>query len=232
MVDEQKIHKVLIVDDHTILREGLCQLINSTTGMTVCGTAKNAHEGFELIEKTKPDIVLVDISLPGKSGLELIKDIHTVYPDIAIFVLSMHEESLYAERVLRAGARGYLMKSEGGEKLIAALKKVIAGGISVSDHVANRILQGVSGKRRSLSISPIEALSDREFEVFQLIGKGYGSRQIAEQLSLSVKTVEAYRASIKQKLYLKSGPQLVHYAISWQQSQTSGVDTDTLSAKN
>lgn len=228
----EKVHKVLIVDDHAILREGLIQLINSTSGLSVCGAAKNAHEGFELIEKTMPDVVLVDISLPGKSGLELIKDIHAAYPDIALLVLSMHEESLYAERVLRAGARGYLMKNEGGQKLIAAIQKVLAGGISVSERVANRILQGVSGKRKALSISPIEALSDREFEVFQLIGKGYGSRQIAEQLSLSVKTVEAYRASIKQKLYLKSGPQLVHYAISWQQSQTSGIDSESSPVKS
>ncbi|TFE73282.1 response regulator [Methylacidiphilum caldifontis] len=231
MNSEPKVYKVLIVDDHTILREGLIQLINSTAGLSVCGAAQNAHEGFELVAKTKPDIVLVDISLPGKSGLELIKDIHAAYPEVAIFVLSMHEESLYAERVLRAGARGYLMKSEGGQKLIASIQKVLAGGISVSDQVANRILQGVSGKRKALSISPIEALSDREFEVFQLIGKGYGSRQIAEQLNLSVKTVEAYRASIKQKLYLKSGPQLVHYAISWQQSQTSGVDSESTPIK-
>ncbi len=211
--------KVLIVDDHALVSEGIAQLIGAKGGLTVCGTAASAHEGFDLVAKTKPDLVIVDLSLPGKSGLELIKDIHAAYPEVAILTLSMHEESLYAERALRAGARGYLMKSEGGQKLLEGIQRVLEGGIFVSESVASRVLERFSGRRAKPMLSPVESLSDREFEVFLLIGRGLGTRQIADQLHLSIKTVEAYRGSLKEKLKLASGPELVHYAISWQQSQ-------------
>ncbi|QSR85342.1 response regulator transcription factor [Methylacidimicrobium sp. B4] len=211
--------KVLIVDDHALVSEGIAQLIGAKGGLTVCGTAATAHEGFDLVGKTKPDLVIVDLSLPGKSGLELIKDVHAAYPEVAILALSMHEESLYAERALRAGARGYLMKSEGGQKLLEGIQRVLEGGIFVSNSVATRVLERFSGRRATPTLSPVESLSDREFEVFLLIGRGLGTRQIADQLHLSIKTVEAYRGSLKEKLKLASGPELVHYAISWQQSQ-------------
>ncbi|MGD9896738.1 MAG: response regulator [Candidatus Methylacidiphilaceae bacterium] len=212
--------KVLIVDDHALVSEGIAQLIGARSGLVVCGTASTAYEGFDLVVKTKPDLVLVDLSLPGKSGLELIKDIHASYPEVAILTLSMHEESMYAERALRAGARGYLMKSEGGQKLLEGIQKVLSGGMFVSEAVATRVLERFSGRRAlTPTLNPVESLSDREFEVFQLIGRGLGTRQIADQLHLSIKTVEAYRGSLKEKLKLASGPELVHYAISWQQSQ-------------
>ncbi|MDD4932222.1 MAG: response regulator transcription factor [Methylacidiphilaceae bacterium] len=211
--------KVLIVDDHALVSEGIAQLIGAKNGLTVCGTAANAHEGFDLVVKTKPDLVIVDLSLPGKSGLELIKDIHASYPEVAILTLSMHEESMYAERALRAGARGYLMKSEGGQRLLEGIQRVLGGGMFVSDTVATRVLERFSGRRAKPTLNPVESLSDREFEVFQLIGRGLGTRHIADQLHLSIKTVEAYRGSLKEKLKLASGPELVHYAISWQQSQ-------------
>ncbi|CAB4243781.1 DNA-binding response regulator, NarL family (REC-HTH domains) [Methylacidimicrobium sp. AP8] len=211
--------KVLIVDDHALVSEGIAQLIGTKGGLTVCGTAATAREGFDLVTKTKPDLVIVDLSLPGKSGLELIKDIHAAYPEVAILTLSMHEESMYAERALRAGARGYLMKSEGGQRLLEGIQRVLEGGIFVSESVASRVLERFSGRRAKPTLNPVEALSDREFEVFLLIGRGFATRQIAEQLHLSVKTVEAYRGSLKEKLKLASGPELVHYAISWQHSQ-------------
>ncbi|VVM06635.1 response regulator [Methylacidimicrobium tartarophylax] len=211
--------KVLIVDDHALVSEGIAQLIEARSGLTVCGTAANAHEGFDLVAKTRPDLVIVDLSLPGKSGLELIKDIHASYPEIAILTLSMHEESMYAERALRAGARGYLMKSEGGQRLLEGIQRVLDGGMFVSEAVATRVLERFSGRRAKPTLNPVESLSDREFEVFQLIGRGLGTRHIADQLHLSIKTVEAYRGSLKEKLKLASGPELVHYAISWQQSQ-------------
>ncbi|CAI9086066.1 DNA-binding response regulator [Candidatus Methylacidiphilum fumarolicum] len=224
---ETKKRGVLIVDDHAVLREGLAYIIGTDPSLCVCGMAENAQKGFELVEKLKPDIVLVDISLPGKSGLELVKDIHAIYPEIPILVLSMHEESLFAERLLRAGARGYLMKSEGGEKLLQAINRILEGNIFVSDEISSRILEGFTGKKSSpFKASPLGKLSDRELEVFQLIGKGLSSRQIAEQLHLSIKTVEAYRASIKQKLKLQSGTELVHYAISWHQTNISSGQTD------
>ncbi|VVM06833.1 Oxygen regulatory protein NreC [Methylacidimicrobium cyclopophantes] len=211
--------KILIVDDHALVSEGIAQLIGAKSGLTVCGTAATAHQGFDMVAKTKPDLVIVDLSLPGKSGLELIKDIHATYPEMAILTLSMHEESMYAERALRAGARGYLMKSEGGQRLLEGIQRVLEGGMFVSESVATRVLERFSGRRANPSLNPVETLSDREFEVFQLIGRGLGTRQIAEQLHLSIKTVEAYRGSLKEKLKLASGPELVHYAISWQQSQ-------------
>ncbi|QSR88698.1 response regulator [Methylacidiphilum caldifontis] len=213
---------VLVIDDHAILLEGIAQIISSDPSLKVIGMAQNAQKGFELVEKLKPDIVLVDISLPGKSGLELVKDIHAIYPEIPILVLSMHEESLFAERLLRAGAKGYLMKSEGADKLLHAIHKILEGNIFVSDEISSRILEGFTGKKSSpFKSSPLGKLSDRELEVFQLIGKGLSSRQIADQLHLSIKTIEAYRASIKQKLKLQSGTELVHYAISWHQTNIS-----------
>lgn len=211
--------RVLIVDDHPMMREGLAQLIDHEPDLCVCGQADRAAQALEVIAADLPDLVLVDISLPDRSGLELIKDAHALYPHLPLLVVSMHDESLYAERVLRAGGRGYVMKQEGGKKLMLAIRQVLSGQIYVSEKMSAKILEIFSGRRSGALHSPVERLSDREFEVFQLIGQGQGTRQIAQHLHLSVKTVEVHRANIKRKLELKSGADLVRYAIRWTEAQ-------------
>lgn len=211
--------RVLIVDDHPMMREGLAQLIDHEPDLCVCGQADRAAQALEVIAADLPDLVLVDISLPDRSGLELIKDAHALYPHLPLLVVSMHDESLYAERVLRAGGRGYVMKQEGGKKLMLAIRQVLSGQIYVSEKMSAKILEIFSGRRSGALHSPVERLSDREFEVFQLIGQGQGTRQIAQHLHLSVKTVEVHRANIKRKLELKSGTDLVRYAIRWAEAQ-------------
>jgi len=213
--------KLLIVDDHPMMREGLAQLIGHESDLSVCGEAGNATDALGLVEKLRPDLTLVDISLPDKSGLELIKDLHNLHPGLPVLVISMHDESLHAERALRAGARGYIMKQEGGEKMMEAIRQVLAGQIYVSQKMSARILEAFSGRRAKASRSPIERLTDREFEVFRLIGQGVGTRDIARHLSLSVKTVEVHRANIKHKLGLKGATELVRHAVRW--VETSGA---------
>ena len=171
-----------------------------------------------LVGTSKADLIIVDISLPDKNGLELIKDIRALFPDLLILVVSMHDESLYAERVLRAGARGYLMKQEGGKKLMEAIRQILAGQIYVSEKMSATILEIFSGRRNHDGGSPMERLTDREFEVFQLVGEGRGTREIAAHLHLSVKTVEVHRAHIKKKLHLKNGTELVRCALRWSES--------------
>lgn len=211
--------KVLIVDDHPIMREGLAQLINHEADLAVCGEAENARQALELIATAHPALVLLDISLPDKSGLELIKDIHAVHPEVLVLVISMHDESLYAERILRAGGRGYIMKQEGGRKLLQGVRQVLSGQIYVSEKMSARILEIFSGRNSTKDGSPIECLTDREFEVFQLIGRGKGTRQIAGQLHVSVKTIEAHRANIKAKLSLATAPELIRFAVRWMELQ-------------
>jgi DNA-binding NarL/FixJ family response regulator len=210
--------RILIVDDHPMMRQGLAQLINSEPDLAVVCEANDASQALGLVSREKLELVLVDISLPGRNGLELIKDIHTLAPDLLILVVSMHDETLYAERVLRAGGRGYVMKQEGGKKLMAAIRQVLDGKIYVSEKMSARILEIFSG-RRGETASPMEKLSDREFEVFQLIGQGKGTRDIADHLHLSVKTVEVHRANIKQKLNLNSATDLVRQAVRWAEAQ-------------
>jgi DNA-binding NarL/FixJ family response regulator len=212
--------KILIVDDHPMMREGLKQLIENEPDLAVCCEAERAGEVLDRIGDAGPDLVLVDITLPDKSGLELIKDIQAICPGLAILVISMHDESLYAERVLRAGGRGYIMKQEGGKKLMQAIRQVISGQIYVSDKMSAKILEIFSG-RRSESSSPIEKLTDREFEVFQLIGEGASTRDIARKLHVSVKTVEVHRVNIKEKLALKTAAELIRYAVRWVEAQQS-----------
>ena len=207
--------RILIVDDHPMLRHGLAQLINSEPDLTVCCEADTARQALAAIGQSKPDLALVDISLPDKSGLELIKDLHALYPELRVLVVSMHDESLYAERVLRAGGRGYLMKQEGGKKLMEAIRHVLSGQIYLSEKMSARILEIFSGGRRDGTGSPVGRLTDREFEVFQLIGQGKGTREIAGHLKLSVKTVEVHRARIKEKLGIKSATDLVRFAVRW-----------------
>ncbi len=210
-----QIKKVFIVDDHPIMRHGLAQLIATEPNLQVCGEAADAFQAMEIIGTAKPDLVLADISLPGKSGIELIKEIHSAHPGIAILVLSMHDESLYAERVLRAGGRGYIMKQEGSQKLTEAIRQVLDGHIYVSEKISCRILEIFSGRRTKTSVPSVENLTDREFEVFQLIGKGVGTKEIAQQLGLSAKTVEVHRLNIKAKLGLKTAAELIRYAVRW-----------------
>ena len=212
--------RILIVDDHPMMRQGLAQLINSEPDLTVSCEADTARQALEAIGQSKPDLALVDISLPDKSGLELIKDLHALHPELRVLVVSMHDESLYAERVLRAGGRGYVMKQEGGRKLMEAIRHVLLGQIYVSEKMSARILEIFSGGRRDGTGSPVGRLTDREFEVFHLIGQGKGTREIAEHLKLSVKTVEVHRARIKEKLGIKSATDLVRFAVRWADVQT------------
>ena len=209
--------RILIVDDHPMMREGLRTLISREHDLAICGEAETAGQALDAVANLKPDLVLADISLPGRNGVELIKDIRTLQPAVLILVISMHDESLYAERVLRAGARGYIMKQESGPTMIQAIRQVLAGRIYLSGKMSARILENVAGKRAKAS--PIERLSDREFEVFQLIGRGKSTVQIAEELHLSTKTVEAHRAHVKAKLDLKTMPELISFASRWGETQ-------------
>jgi DNA-binding NarL/FixJ family response regulator len=212
--------RILIVDDHPMMRQGLAQLIGNEPDLVVCSEAENAREALEAASKHLPDLMLADITLPDKSGLELIKDIQAIHPGLAVLVISMHDESLYAERVLRAGGRGYIMKQEGGRKLMEAIRQVLSGQIYVSEKMSARILEIFSGRRSETSRqSPLGNLSDREFEVFQLIGQGKGTQQIAQKLHLSVKTVEVHRVNIKAKLKLESAPELIRFAVRWVEAQ-------------
>jgi len=217
VVTAKQKNRIFIVDDHPIVRKGLTQLINQEPDLTVCSEAENAEIALELLKKVKPDLAIVDISLRG-DGIELTKLIRARFENIPVLVVSMHDESLYAERALRAGARGYIMKQEAIEKMMEAIRKVLRGELYVSERVsANIVKRFVDGKAEGVS-SPEELLSDREMEVFQLIGQGFGTRQIADQLHVSVKTVETYRANVKEKLNLKNATELMKHAVHWIES--------------
>ncbi len=211
--------KIIIVDDHPIIRKGLSELINQEDDLVVCGQAEDAYEAMEVIKTLKPDIAVVDISLKETSGIELIKDVRTQYPNLPVLALSMHDESLYAERALRAGAKGYIMKAEAAEKVITAIRKVLSGELYVSDRMSAKMVRKLVGSGPAIGTSPIDRLSDRELEVFLLIGQGRGTRQIAEKLHLSIKTIETYRAHMKEKLNLENAAELLQYAIRWVNSQ-------------
>jgi DNA-binding NarL/FixJ family response regulator len=211
--------RLMIVDDHPIVRQGITRLINYEEELFVCGEAGNAKEALELVEKEKPDLVIVDISLKGRSGLELIKDLRMRYQELPVLVVSMHDESLYAERVLRAGAKGYIMKQEPPEKVLDAIRQVLSGKIFVSEKMREKMLQRYVLGSSQKNISAVDRLSDRELEVFRLIGKGMGTRLIAKELDLSIKTVETYREHIKEKLNLENSSKLLQYAIDWVQNE-------------
>ncbi len=214
--------RILLVDDHPMMREGLTQLIQHEADLEICGEAGDANQALEKINALKPDLVLSDITLPGKNGIELIKDIHAMHPDLLVLVLSMHDEALYVERVLRAGGRGYVMKQEGGKKIMDAIRQVLSGQIHVSEKMSSKILEIFSGRRSDVATSPIEKLTDREFEVFQLIGEGLGTKQMADKLHLSAKTIDVHRANIKAKLQLGSVAELIRHAVRWVESQNPG----------
>ncbi len=210
---------ILIVDDHPIVRQGLAELVNHEEDIEVCGQAEDAYQAMKAVKELKPDMAIVDISLKETSGMELIKDLNSQYPNLPVLALSMHDESLYAERALRAGARGYIMKDKATEKVIMAIRKILSGEIYISDKMASKMVRKLVGSSAEINASPIERLSDRELEVFQLIGKGFGTRQISERLFLSIKTIETYRAHIKEKLNLADAAELLQYAIQWVNSR-------------
>ncbi len=210
--------RILVVDDHPMTREGIVQWIRGEPDLEVCGEAETSARALEIVTRRKPDLVLTDIGLPDKLGFELIKDIKAFRPETLILVISMHDETLYVERVLRAGARGYITKAEGGEKLLQAIRRVLGGEIYVSERMSARIVEAFSG-HYSGKRSGIELLSDREFEIFQLLGRGLSSQKIGAKLHLSVKTVDAHRANIKRKLPINSSAELISYAARWTAQQ-------------
>lgn len=206
---------VLIVDDHPLLRQGLALLINQQQDMRVCGEAEEAQAALQCVAQKKPDIMILDISLKGPDGLELLKSIRALDPDLPVLILSMHDEAIYAERALRARANGYIMKQEATEKVLVAVRRILNGDVYLSDSMSKKMLQHYIDGAPSILQSRIAALSDRELEVFRGIGEGRGTREIAEQLHLSIKTVETYQAHIKEKLSLRSGRELIQHAIQW-----------------
>jgi DNA-binding NarL/FixJ family response regulator len=208
-------HSVFIVDDHPLVREGLTNLINGQSDLIVCGEANNSAESIEGIARALPDVAIIDISLTNESGLELIKHLVKQFPQVAIIVLSMHDETLYAERALRAGARGYVMKHETSKSVLASIRRVLDGDIYVSERIVNRMALRLSSARRSVASSPVERLSDRELEIFQLLGQGRTPSEIARDLNLSLKTVQAYCARAKEKFGVNSLTELLRAAIRW-----------------
>jgi len=212
--------RVLVIDDHPIVREGLVQIICREPDLTVCAQASNAAEALHALRASCPDVVILDLTLNGSSGLGLLKDIRARWANLPVLVLSMHNEMLYAERVLRAGAQGYIMKQEGPEELVTAIRRVLAGRVYLSEAMTHRLLQHIARGDSSDGQSPLDRLTDREFEVFEMIGQGLGTRAIAERLHLSVKTIESHRESTKAKLGLENGHELTLCAIRWAHDET------------
>jgi DNA-binding NarL/FixJ family response regulator len=206
---------VLLVDDHPIVREGLATIINQQADLLVCGEAEDAAGALEAVARLEPDAVIVDLSLKRGDGLDLIKELHRRHAALPILVLSMHDESLYVERALRAGARGYLMKQEGTAQVVLALHRILDGDIYVSEAMGKKLLRTFRDRRPDPRTPSIERLSDRELAVFRLIGQGYRTRQIAERLHVSVKTINTYRQHIKEKLELDSATEILRHAIQW-----------------
>jgi DNA-binding NarL/FixJ family response regulator len=207
--------KVLLVDDHPVVRQGLARLINDEADLCVCGEADSAAAALEIVSRVQPDLAVIDISMGGADGIELIKDLRADRPELLTLVLSMHDECLYAERVLRAGARGYVTKQEPPEEVMIAIRRVLAGEVHVSNKMAGRLLKAVTGSKADAGETPLDRLSDRELQVFRLIGGGMSVREIAEKLFLSVKTIETHREHIKEKLSLKSSAELLRYAVQY-----------------
>jgi len=213
---------ILLVDDHPMVRERLAEVINREADLVVSGQAEDRHEAIEDMLAKPPDLVIVDLTLKNSDGLELIKDIRVRWPGIRMLVVSMHDESLYAERVIRAGAMGYITKQEATKKILHAIRQVLSGQIYVSEKMSSKILEIFSGRRSGVASSPVEKLTDREFEVFQLIGLGLSTKQMAEQLHLSTKTIEVHRTNIKAKLQAGSVSELIRQAVRWLESQHTG----------
>jgi DNA-binding NarL/FixJ family response regulator len=211
--------RVLVVDDHPMTRYGIVRLIEQEPDLVVCGEAENASRALAAVRALKPKVVLADLTMPGGEGLEFIKDVRSLHPEVAVLVVSMHDEALYAERALRAGARGYIMKNEGGEKLVEAIRQILQGKTYVSENMSGKVLEIFSGRRRRTDDTTIGKLTDREFEVFRLLGQGLTTREIGQQLRLGTKTVETHRLHVREKLGFKSGPALIKYAVRWAGTQ-------------
>ena len=210
------IRKILLVDDHPLMTEGLRQLLASQPGLSICGMAGSAQQAIALVESTRPDLLITDLTLPGRNGLELIKDLNSTHPELPIIVLSMHDELLYAERVLRAGGRGYVTKNSPTERIIEAIHCVLGGGVFASAAVTKHLLQAMlPGKSPAKPCFPLERLTDREIEVFELIGHAKSNHDISSQLGISPRTVDVHRAHIREKLGLEDGSALTRHAIRW-----------------
>lgn len=213
-ISDKSVKRIVLIDDHPIMRHGLAQLIRAEDGFEVVGQAGSAREGLEIVGGLKPDLAVIDLTLPDKHGLELVKDIRAMHPATQCVVLSMHDEALYGERALRAGARGYVMKEAAADHLVTAIHKIISGGLYISETLNARMLEQVTGASRAKATG-MDALTDRELEILTLIGKGVATKIIAAQLSISARTVEAHRAHIKEKLSITDGAALVRYAMQW-----------------
>lgn len=211
--------RVMLVEDHPVMRHGLATLINDEPDMEVCVGAASAEETMRLLPEAKPDVVIVDISLGQDSGLDLIKRLHAERPGLTMLALSMHDEALYAERALRAGARGYIMKNEAMDRVMTAVRRVLAGEVYISEKMASRMVHKFIGGATPGPLSPVESLSTREFEVFNMIAQSMGPSKIAQTLGVSVKTIETHREHIKEKLGIKNGPELTRFAIQWGMSK-------------
>ncbi len=213
--DGRKQARILVVDDHPATRFGIARLIEEEPDLAVCGDADNAPSALTAIESLKPRVVLADLTMPGGAGLEFIKNMKALHPEVAVLVVSMHDEELYAERALRAGARGYIMKTEGGKKLVEAIRLVLQGKIYLSEKMSGKALEIFSGVRQRADNATLGKLTDREFEVFELLGQGLTTHEIGQRLHMSMKTVETHRLHVRQKMGLKSGPALIQYAVRW-----------------
>lgn len=219
-------HRIAIVDDHTLVREGMKMFVENLDGFACAWTAADAQEALRMLEKDMPDVLVVDITLPGRNGLELIKDLRALYPELSILVVSMHDETLYAQRALKAGAKGYMMKDAPYGAFEKALNRVLGGGIALSDTMSETILLAFSSGANPGPDNAIHHLSDREFEVFQLIGEGRSTSQIAEALKISPKTVDVHKLKIRAKLKLPEGTSLTSFSIRWVEMRRLGRPTD------
>ena len=208
--------RIFVVDDHPLVREGLTNLINGQDDLIVCGEAKNSAQAIDRIMTTRPDVAFIDISLENESGLELVKQLAAQFPQVALIVLSMHDEGLYAERALRAGARGYVMKHQTSTSVLASIRRVLGGGVYISERIVNKMARRLSSAGQPVARSPVERLSDRELEIFRLLGHGRTTSQIAADLNLSLKTVQAYCARAKEKFGVNSFGELIRLAIRWE----------------
>lgn len=211
----RKVYRIVIVDDHPLVRKGLAELVSAQPDFEVCGEAAGAADAIGIVAELKPDLCIIDLKLKQGSGMELIKQIKARFPEIKMLISSMHDESLFAERVLRAGANGFVNKEEATEKVIEAIRRVLAGRVYLSIKMTEKLLFQVTGRNQDAAKDSLGELSNRELEVFQLIGQGLGTRRIAEQLHLSIKTIETYRESVKKKLNLDTTSELVRRAVQW-----------------
>jgi DNA-binding NarL/FixJ family response regulator len=222
LAPQTKKFRVLLVDDHPIVRQGLALLIDRESDLSVCGEADGSHAAFHAITTLRPDLVVLDISLSGPDGLDVLKEIRSKSVNLPVLILSMHDESIYAERAMRAGANGYIMKQEATEKVLVAIRRILQGEVYLSDRLTNTMLRQYVSGGAPVKTSPLVNLTDRELEVFRLIGEGHGTRQIADELHVSVKTIESYQAHIKDKLSLRNSRELVQHAIEWTVNLSAG----------